>query len=209
MRRTMVCAGSGLALVHVRGPVCRHAHAGIRPGFELDAQGEVGLREPEDERLYRDLVAPVEYYLLAAAGSGGRAGWDFFTHSILSMSNPQKPMHAKPGLYAFFFEGLKAIARSYGYNLVLHGSMNRDLDLIAIPWVLGCQGSHERMIREFCDCIGHASIMVLPEKDCPLYNVTAHGRMQYVININRECEQKGDDWLDPQYYIDISVIPTL
>ena len=46
-----------------------------------------------------------------------------------------KPLHAKPNIYAYYFEALKAIAKEYGYNLVVHGSMNRDLDLIAIPWV--------------------------------------------------------------------------
>ena len=51
------------------------------------------------------------------------------------MNDTVKPIHAKPAMYAFFYEELKVIAKEYGYNLVLHGSMNRDLDLIAIPWV--------------------------------------------------------------------------
>jgi len=123
--------------------------------------------------------------------------------------NQTKPLHAKPGLYAFFFEGLKQIAREYGYNLVLHGSMNRDLDLIAIPWSTICQGEHGRMIQEFCEHIGESKIMRLPQEGNPLYNTTQHGRMQYVININRECQRIGEDWVDPQYYIDISVMPIL
>ena len=45
-----------------------------------------------------------------------------------------KPIHAKPSLFAFYFEVIKEIGLKYGYNIVLHGSMNRDLDLIAIPW---------------------------------------------------------------------------
>src|SRR5688572_12345453 len=48
---------------------------------------------------------------------------------------PAKPTHAKPQLYAYYFLQLKEIAREFGYNLVVHGSMARDLDLIAIPWV--------------------------------------------------------------------------
>lgn len=123
------------------------------------------------------------------------------------MSDTVKPIHAKPGLYAFFFEELKVIARSFGYNLVLHGSMNRDLDLIAIPWVLGCAGEHSRMIEEFCDRIGSAHILPMPEQGHPLYSVTAHGRMQYVININRGGA--WNEYKDPQYYIDISVMPII
>jgi hypothetical protein len=45
-----------------------------------------------------------------------------------------KPIHARPSLYAFYFEIIKEIGLKYGYNIVLHGSMNRDCDLIAIPW---------------------------------------------------------------------------
>ena len=49
------------------------------------------------------------------------------------MSN--KAIKAKPGLYTLFYERLKFIAKEYGYNLVVHGSMDRDIDLIAIPWI--------------------------------------------------------------------------
>lgn len=45
-----------------------------------------------------------------------------------------KPTHVKPALYAMFYEHLKDIAEEYGYNLLIHGSMQRDLDLVAVPW---------------------------------------------------------------------------
>jgi hypothetical protein len=57
-----------------------------------------------------------------------------------------KPTHAKPSLYAYYFMALKDIAKEYGYNLVVHGSLNRDLDLIAIPWV-DDPGSEVEMIN--------------------------------------------------------------
>jgi hypothetical protein len=130
------------------------------------------------------------------------------------MSNIQKPIHAKPSLYAFYFEALKEIAVKYGYNLVLHGSMNRDLDLVAIPWQEEVK-SHEEMIEEFIEAIGGKLMFAngierahAPDQDWPKYKVTHHGRMQYVINVNRECKMIDGDWVDPQYYIDISVIPT-
>jgi hypothetical protein len=47
----------------------------------------------------------------------------------------EKPIKAKPHFYAVCLPGLQEIARNLGYNLVVHGSMNRDLDLIAIPWI--------------------------------------------------------------------------
>jgi hypothetical protein len=130
------------------------------------------------------------------------------------MSN--KPIHAKPSLYAYYFYDLKEIALKYGYNLVLHGSLNRDLDLIAIPWQEHL-GSHDDMIDEMITAIGGYLLWANGvdsrftnydgKKD--RYSVTHHGRMQYVININRECSMKDDKWVDPQYYIDISVIPAI
>ncbi len=116
-----------------------------------------------------------------------------------------KPIHAKPSLYAFYFELLKEIAISYGYNLVLHGSMNRDLDLIAIPWIQEL-GSVEEMIKEFADKLG-GTIM---EQTHEQRHCFAHGRLGYVININRgEIEFKKSDkpFVDPEYFIDISIIP--
>lgn len=124
-----------------------------------------------------------------------------------------KPVHAKPSLYAHYFFQLKEIALKYGYNLVLHGSMNRDLDLIAIPWQENI-GSHEEMIEEFTNEIGGDLMFAngvnrshAPEQNWSKYKTTFHGRMQYVINLNRECELVNDVWTDPMYYIDISVIP--
>lgn len=45
-----------------------------------------------------------------------------------------KPIHVKPAFYTFCFQVLKKIAQDHGYNLLLHGSINRDLDLVIIPW---------------------------------------------------------------------------
>lgn len=36
--------------------------------------------------------------------------------------------------YAALYPGLCEIARKHGYALAIHGSMARDLDLIAVPW---------------------------------------------------------------------------
>lgn len=113
-----------------------------------------------------------------------------------------KPIHVKPSLYAFYYESLKIIAKDYGYNLVLHGSMNRDLDLIAIPWVDNTKDEFE-MIQEFDKYLtGFCS----SDKEHYMFGLLPAGRRGYVINLNR-----GGEWnkhVDVQYYIDISVIPT-
>lgn len=37
-------------------------------------------------------------------------------------------------MYANLYPSMRDIARAHGYALAVHGSMLRDLDLIAVPW---------------------------------------------------------------------------
>lgn len=116
-----------------------------------------------------------------------------------------KPKHFRPGLYAIFFEQLKDIAREYGYNLVVHGSMNRDLDLIAIPWVDKPKAEQE-MIREFQEYL--TGITVTDSKGNIPFTILPGGRHSYIIDLNRG--DRHGAWVrfaDEQYYLDISVTP--
>jgi hypothetical protein len=113
-----------------------------------------------------------------------------------------KPIHVKPSLYAYFFLQLKELALKYGYNLVLHGSLNRDLDLIAIPWQ-EVVGEVDEMIKEMTEILG-GEILDMGTR------TTHHGRKWYTININRNRSYKeGVIGEDPQYYLDISVMPAI
>lgn len=84
--------------------------------------------------------------------------------------------------------------------------MNRDLDLVAIPWAKQFR-PHEAMIKEFCILLNGE---ILPEHDGSRkrFKEIYHGREVVVINLNRNCfiNLEGK-WTDPQYYIDISIIP--
>lgn len=129
-----------------------------------------------------------------------------------------KTIHAKPSLYAFYFEIIKQIGVNYGYNIVLHGSMNRDLDLIAIPWVEKI-GDKDEMIDKIAELIGGVVMMQnrsVNNIEGDRFSTTHHGRINYLININRDFEYYFDgtsatikDYSDPQTYIDISIIPTI
>ena len=44
----------------------------------------------------------------------------------------EKPIKVKPMFYSVILEPLKILALEFGYNLVVNGSLNRDLDLILI-----------------------------------------------------------------------------
>lgn len=127
----------------------------------------------------------------------------------------KKPHHAKPSLFAFYFEIIKEIGSKYGYNIVLHGSMNRDLDLIAIPWVENI-GDKEVMVDEIAEVIGGTLLMQNRSVNDTIgtrYGYKPHNRRVYIININRDFEMKFNglvskikEYADPQYYIDLSVI---
>lgn len=121
-----------------------------------------------------------------------------------------KPIHAKPSLYWYYFEIIKEIWLKYWYNIVLHWSMNRDLDLIAIPWQELIWNKID-MVKEIAEliwwCYMEESEEVRELKRKP------HWREVYIININRSIVYKYN-WIvsellpfwDPQYYIDISII---
>lgn len=126
-----------------------------------------------------------------------------------------KPIHAKPSLFAFYFEIIKEIGLKYGYNIVLHGSMNRDLDLIAIPWEENIIDK-ELMVDEIVAVIGGALLMQNRSVNDTVgtrFDYKPHNRIVYIININRDFEMKFNglvseikEYADPQYYIDLSII---
>ena len=110
----------------------------------------------------------------------------------------QKPIHVKPNFYTTCIDVLKEISMRYGYNLVLHGSLTRDLDVLVVPWNRDVK-PHIEMIKEFATYLGG---WIDERYSKPSY----HGRL-YVINLNRKkfIDANGQS-IDPQYYLDISVI---
>lgn len=118
----------------------------------------------------------------------------------------QKPIHVKPSIYALWFYPLKEIALKYGYNLVLHGSLNRDFDLIAIPWHAELK-PHGEMINEFCKYTGGKIQLQEVDGRHEEFKATHHGRMWYIINVLRGGTYEGK-YSDKQYYLDISVMPS-
>lgn len=118
----------------------------------------------------------------------------------------ENSIKAKPVFYAMCYEPLKAIAKDKGYNLLINGSLNRDMDLVAIPWVdepasmVDCVIAFDKYLRgthyeELCADRGY------------MYSVLPGGRHSYVINLNR-----GGHWnqfTDDQWYVDISFTPLL
>ena len=119
--------------------------------------------------------------------------------------NSSKPIKAKAHFYSVCLEGLQTIAKDCGYNLIVHGSMNRDFDLVAIPWIDEPK-KHIELLDLFSEYLG------VPKRRKPdgsgdyMYSTLGGGRHSYVINLNRGGKFNG--YLDAQYYLDISITPT-
>lgn len=118
------------------------------------------------------------------------------------MGEDKKPTSAKPRLYAMYFQALMEIARGHGYNLLISGSMNRDLDLVAVPWT-NTPANEMQLIGAFDWYLNGTPMQ---SKEYYMHKILPGGRSSYVINLNRTRDKDG---IDQQYYLDISITPLL
>jgi hypothetical protein len=99
-----------------------------------------------------------------------------------------KPANNAP-LYAGFYSELAEITRKHGYCLAVHGSLARDLDLIAVPWTDEAPEAQvvvDAILAEFAlQTVGAPSIK-------------SHGRICYTLVVSfGDC------------FIDLSFMPLL
>lgn len=50
------------------------------------------------------------------------------------MEAVEKERNAFPSLYATLYPWLLNVADEHGYAVAIHGSLQRDLDIVAVPW---------------------------------------------------------------------------
>lgn len=115
-----------------------------------------------------------------------------------------KPIRVKPGMYALFYMQMKAIAEDYGYNLLINGSMERDMDLVAVPWIDNPTGEQE-MIKEFQKYL--KGVVTLTTDKTVHFTILPGNRHSYIIELNRG--DRHGDWTrfeDEEWYLDISVV---
>lgn len=109
----------------------------------------------------------------------------------------KEPTRAVP--YAFVYPILAELAREKGYSLALHGSMQSDVDVVAIPWTEGACSAREllehlsRQLGIFQYCDGVADFGTVPEIGQP--EQKPHGRVAWLIPLKAGL------------VIDISVMP--
>lgn len=99
-------------------------------------------------------------------------------------------------LYLSLLPAIREAAREAGYAIGLHGSLTRDFDLIAVPWVEGCV-TPEELVRRV-----ELAVCKYPYDEESHWkrvrdNVMRkpHGRLAYSL------------YLGTYAYIDMSVIP--
>lgn len=103
------------------------------------------------------------------------------------LTKDPKQTNYNPIIYLTLYPKLLEIAQECGYNLAVHGSMQRDFDMVAIPWVQNCTTS--------IVLISKLSQWLKGKIEAPDFaKEKPHGREPWVIHI-----EEGK-------YLDISVI---
>jgi hypothetical protein len=96
-----------------------------------------------------------------------------------------------PAVYVTYYGMLKDIAMEHGYALAIHGSITRDFDLIAVPWVEHPK-KEEELVKAIYDIIGINDKHFYTSKE-----IKPHGRTAYTISSGAGG------------YFDISIIKTI
>ena len=100
-----------------------------------------------------------------------------------------KKFEAIPAWHAVLYSALRRTSRRCGYALAIHGSMHRDLDLLAVPWT--------------DEAVGAAELVDAMEKMhglIPVHDtskpIKPHGRKSWAYSMGGN------------YILDLSVMPT-
>jgi len=100
--------------------------------------------------------------------------------------------HGKAAFYAAIYGDLREKAIECGWALGLHGSLNSDMDIMAMPWTEDATDA-DTMISRLSECFyNDDNKMLFPVEKHE--NEKPNGRIVYIISI----------WSD--FYLDINII---
>lgn len=117
------------------------------------------------------------------------------------MPKLSEPIPARAAAYVALYPMLLQIAKDHGYALCVHGSLHRDFDLVAVPWIKEASPAL-KLIRAFkraTRCVTHHEETDRMVKDCAP-GKKPHGRVAYSLHVTNSGMYGG--------YLDISVMPT-
>jgi hypothetical protein len=95
---------------------------------------------------------------------------------------------------------LLQIAKDHGYSLAVHGSVHRDLDLVAIPWIEEASDPLDliRAMKEATRTVTTGDEWDHIRPDCSPTQ-KPHGRLAYALHVTNSGMYGG--------YLDVSVMP--
>ena len=102
-----------------------------------------------------------------------------------------------PAAYVGLYAQLRDVAITNGYALAIHGSLARDMDLLAVPWTEHAIDAEE-LILKFVETLGlnvDEGITLLSPTNEICNGVKPHGRLAWNIMLGNNA------------YIDISITP--
>lgn len=102
-------------------------------------------------------------------------------------AHPSERRSWRPAVYSFMYALLTPVAQEHGYALALHGSMTRDMDLIAVPWT---DAASDPLV--LVEALAAQSGGLLQQSDS-----APHGRLRWTVS------------LEAGAYLDISVMPRI
>lgn len=139
-----------------------------------------GFKTVDNDRRSWHTTDGKSWYL---TGEQKRGETQTFVHSdelayIEEESTTMKPANFAP-VYLGLYPELAEIARKHGYALAAHGTMARDFDLVAIPWIEAA-GDPEDVINEI------TSTFAIRRVKTP--SIKEHGRICYTLSVSfGEC----------------------
>jgi hypothetical protein len=113
------------------------------------------------------------------------------------MSNKNHDFQTLVCIFAQLLPRIKTRAREHGYAIAIHGTMRRDLDLVAIPWVEHAGPPHELVSAIADEVSGYVSPHGQPGQVLPAGEAKPHGRQAWTIFWGGEIQ------------IDLSVMPRI
>lgn len=113
------------------------------------------------------------------------------------------PSPARAAAYVALYPLLQQVAKRHGYALAVHGSLHRDFDLVAVPWI---EDASDRLtlvkaLRKATRAVtwGVKQDRLKVYRDCAPTR-KPHGRIAYSLHFTEQAGRGA--------YLDISVLPT-
>lgn len=116
-----------------------------------------------------------------------------------------KPIKSKPILYTYLLPELQRIAMDHGYNLLVHGSLGRDLDLLCVAWV-NEPSDHIEVLDSMSNALSVPKMVDPIGKVDYGHSLMPGGRDCYIIQLNYGYDRMGNH-TDDQWYLDIGFTP--